>query len=59
MKYDELVQLLLSYATSCERRHRGGIDGMSEVQRLDDVGTVLRFFSHFLRVEVHQLRRDH
>jgi hypothetical protein len=32
---------------------------MSEVQRLDDVGTVLRFLSHFLRVEVHQLRRDH
>ena len=37
----------------------GGIDGMSEVQRPDEVGTVLRFLAHFLRVEVHHLRRHH
>ena len=32
---------------------------MSEVQGPDDVGTVLRFLSHFLRVEMHQLWGDH
>jgi hypothetical protein len=32
---------------------------MSEVQRHDDVGAVFRFLSHFLRMEVYQLRGDH
>lgn len=36
---------------------------MSEVQRYDDVGTVLRLLPHFLRLEMHQLwchhRSDH
>ena len=32
---------------------------MSEMQRTDDVGAVLRLLPHFLRLEMHQLRRDH
>ena len=59
LKYDKLVQLLLCYANSNERSHLGGIDGMSEVQRPDGIGTVFRLLSHFLRLEVHQLRCDH
>ncbi|CAE6769806.1 hypothetical protein NSPZN2_40222 [Nitrospira defluvii] len=38
---DILVQLLLQDRHSCERHHPGGTHGMSEVQRHDDVGTVL------------------
>jgi len=48
-----------TYTNSCEHSHLGGSDGMSEVQRHDDVRAVLRFFSYFLRMEVYQLRRDH
>jgi len=40
-EYDKLVQLLLDLATSCTRNQRGGINGMSEVQRPDDAGTLL------------------
>ena len=32
---------------------------MSEMQRDDDAGAVLRLLPHFLRLEMHQLRRDH
>jgi hypothetical protein len=59
LRIDNLVQLLLGNANSCTHRHLGGIDGMSKVQRDDDAGTVLGFLSHFLRLEMHQLRRDH
>ena len=34
----------------------GGINGMSEVQRYDDVGTVLRFLSRLFLLEMFQLR---
>lgn len=32
---------------------------MSKMQRADDVGAVLRLLPHFLRLEMHQLWRDH
>lgn len=50
---------LAMYVSSCKPSHLGGSDGMSEVQRHDDVRAVFRFLSHFLRMEVYQLRRDH
>jgi hypothetical protein len=35
----------------------GGINGMSEVQRDDDVGAVFGFLSRILCMEMHELRR--
>ena len=37
----------------------GKSDGLPKVQRIDDVGTVLRFLPGLLCLEVCQLRRDH
>jgi hypothetical protein len=39
--------------------HLGGKDGMPEVPKFNDVGTLLRFFPHFLRVEMYEMRRNH